>query len=99
MHHHYRSGSRGTTPTSTKRSRCCTGSAAAARPDGPDPAPFAQRVRDALDDDLDSPGALEALDDLASAVLSGGTDASAPVVLRELGLLLGVDLSRPITTG
>ena len=32
-----------------------------------------QRVRDALDDDLDAPGALDALDDLASAVLSGGT--------------------------
>ena len=41
-------------------------------PDGPDPAPFAQRVRDAIDDDLDAPRALEALDDLASAVLSGG---------------------------
>jgi L-cysteine:1D-myo-inositol 2-amino-2-deoxy-alpha-D-glucopyranoside ligase len=71
--------------------------AAAERPDGPDPAPFAQRVRDAIDDDLDSPRALEALDDLASAVLSGGTDANAPAVLRELGALLGVDLSRPIT--
>jgi L-cysteine:1D-myo-inositol 2-amino-2-deoxy-alpha-D-glucopyranoside ligase len=73
--------------------------AAAERPDGPDPAPFAQRVRDAIDDDLDSPRALEALDDLASAVLSGGTDANAPVVLRELGALLGVDLTRPITVG
>jgi len=73
--------------------------AAAERPDGPDPAPFAQRVRGAIDDDLDSPRALEALDDLASAVLSSGSDASAPVVLRELGALLGVDLSRPITLG
>jgi L-cysteine:1D-myo-inositol 2-amino-2-deoxy-alpha-D-glucopyranoside ligase len=71
--------------------------AAAERPDGPDPAPFARRVRDAIDDDLDSPHALEALDDLASAVLSGGTDTNAPVVLRELGRLLGVDLARPIT--
>jgi L-cysteine:1D-myo-inositol 2-amino-2-deoxy-alpha-D-glucopyranoside ligase len=73
--------------------------AAAERPDGPDPAPFAQRVRDAIDLDLDSPHALEALDDLASAVLSGGTDANAPAVLRELGALLGVDLSRPIAVG
>ena len=73
--------------------------AAAARPDGPDPAPFAQRVRDAIDDDLDSPHALEALDDLASAVLSGGSAANAPAVLCELGLLLGVDLSRPIRAG
>ena len=39
--------------------------AAAERPTGPDPAPFAQRVRDAIDDDLDAPHALEALDDLA----------------------------------
>jgi L-cysteine:1D-myo-inositol 2-amino-2-deoxy-alpha-D-glucopyranoside ligase len=66
-------------------------------PGGPDPAPFAQRVRDAIDDDLDSPRAIEALDDLASAILSGGSDTSAPVVLRELGQLLGVDLKRPIT--
>jgi L-cysteine:1D-myo-inositol 2-amino-2-deoxy-alpha-D-glucopyranoside ligase len=73
--------------------------AAAERPDGPDPAPFAQRVRDAIDHDLDSPRALEALDDLASAVLSGGTDANAPAALRELGALLGVDLSRPIAVG
>ena len=46
--------------------------AAAERPDGADPRPFAERVRAAIDDDLDSPTALEALDDLASAVLSGG---------------------------
>jgi L-cysteine:1D-myo-inositol 2-amino-2-deoxy-alpha-D-glucopyranoside ligase len=71
--------------------------AAAACPNGPDPRPFAQAVRDALDDDLDAPGALDALDDLASAVLSGGTDESAPVVLRELGSLVGVDLSRPLS--
>ena len=71
---------------------------AAERPSGPDPAPFAERVRDAIDDDLDSPHALEALDDLASAILSGGDDdATAPVVLCELGQLLGVDLKRPIT--
>jgi L-cysteine:1D-myo-inositol 2-amino-2-deoxy-alpha-D-glucopyranoside ligase len=73
--------------------------AAAERPDGPDPAPFAQRVRDAIDHDLDTPRALEALDDLASAVLSGGSDTNAPVALRELGGLLGVDLSRPYTVG
>jgi L-cysteine:1D-myo-inositol 2-amino-2-deoxy-alpha-D-glucopyranoside ligase len=70
--------------------------AAAERTNGPDPAPFAQCVRDALDDDLDAPHALEALDDLASAILSGGSDANAPVVLRELGELLGVDLARPL---
>jgi L-cysteine:1D-myo-inositol 2-amino-2-deoxy-alpha-D-glucopyranoside ligase len=72
--------------------------AAANKPDGPDPAPFAQRVRDAIDDDLDAPRALEALDDLASAILSGGSDTSAPAVLRELGLLLGIDVARPLAT-
>jgi L-cysteine:1D-myo-inositol 2-amino-2-deoxy-alpha-D-glucopyranoside ligase len=68
--------------------------AAATCVDGADPAPFAARVRAAIDDDLDAPRALEALDDLASAVLSGGDDPSAPAVLRELAALLGVDLNR-----
>jgi L-cysteine:1D-myo-inositol 2-amino-2-deoxy-alpha-D-glucopyranoside ligase len=70
--------------------------AAAERSDGADPRPFAARVRDALDDDLDAPRAIDALDDLASAILSGGSDPSAPTVLCELGDLLGVDLRRPI---
>ena len=70
--------------------------AAAERDAGPDPRPFAQRVRDALDDDLDTPAALDALDDLASAILSGGTDPTAHDVLCELGQLLGVDLTRPL---
>ena len=73
--------------------------AAAQRADGPDPRPFADRVRGAIDDDLDAPHALEALDDLASAILSGGGDASAPAVLGELGMLLGIDLDRPISPG
>ncbi len=68
------------------------------RPDGADPRPFAARVRAALDDDLDAPRAVEALDDLASAILSGGGDTSAPAVLRELGTLLGLDLSRPLAS-
>jgi L-cysteine:1D-myo-inositol 2-amino-2-deoxy-alpha-D-glucopyranoside ligase len=69
---------------------------AAAAENGPDPSVFAARVRAALDDDLDAPRALEALDDLASAILSGGDDAGAPAVLRELGALLGVALDRPL---
>jgi L-cysteine:1D-myo-inositol 2-amino-2-deoxy-alpha-D-glucopyranoside ligase len=72
--------------------------AAASKPDGPDPTAFADRVRDAIDSDLDAPRALEALDDLASAILSGGSDTRAPEVLRELGMLLGVDLSRPLAS-
>ncbi len=71
--------------------------AAAGRPAGPDPAPFAERVRAALDDDLDAPRACEALDDLASAILSGGDDPSAPRALAELGALVGVALDRPAT--
>lgn len=71
--------------------------AAAERPDGADPRPFAARMRAALDDDLDVPKALEALDDLASAVLSGGSSPEAPPGLREMAGLLGIDLSRPVT--
>jgi L-cysteine:1D-myo-inositol 2-amino-2-deoxy-alpha-D-glucopyranoside ligase len=73
--------------------------AAAERPDGADPRPFAARVRAALDDDLHAPRALEALDDLASAVLSGGSDTTAPAVLCELGALLGLDLTVPMEPG
>src|SRR4029079_14781998 len=69
--------------------------AAADCEDGADPRPFAARLRAAIDNDLDAPRALEALDDLASAVLSGGDDPTAPQNLRELGALLGIDLSRP----
>jgi L-cysteine:1D-myo-inositol 2-amino-2-deoxy-alpha-D-glucopyranoside ligase len=70
--------------------------AAAQRPGGMDPRPFAARVREALDDDLDAPRAIEALDDLASAVLSGGDDPDAPATLLELGDLLGLDLRRAL---
>jgi L-cysteine:1D-myo-inositol 2-amino-2-deoxy-alpha-D-glucopyranoside ligase len=97
MHHHYRSGFEWYDTEIDEGSALLHRLlAAAARPDGPDPRPFAERVRGALDDDLDAPAALDALDDLASAVLSGGNDASAPVVLRELGNLVGVDLDRPL---
>jgi len=73
--------------------------AAAERDRGPDPTRFAQRVRDAIDNDLDTPHALDALDDLASAILSGGDDPRAHAVLCELGRLLGIDLERPINVG
>jgi L-cysteine:1D-myo-inositol 2-amino-2-deoxy-alpha-D-glucopyranoside ligase len=70
--------------------------AAAERETGPDPRVYAERVRAALDDDLDAPKAIEALDDLASAILSGGEDAAAHTTLCDLGRLLGLDLERPI---
>ena len=73
--------------------------AAAERKTGPDPAPYAERVRAALDNDLDTPHALDALDDLASAILSGGEDPNSHAVLCELGNLLGIDLTRPFSIG
>jgi L-cysteine:1D-myo-inositol 2-amino-2-deoxy-alpha-D-glucopyranoside ligase len=76
--------------------------AAAERPGGPDPTVYAQRVRDAIDNDLDTPRALDALDDLASAILSAGgdgDDARAHSTLCELGQLLGIDLERPVAIG
>ena len=100
MHHHYRSGFEWYDSEIEEGSALLHRLLAAAScPDGPDPRPLAQAVRDALDDDLDAPRALDALDDLASAVLSGGSDTSAPVVLRELGALVGVDLTRVRSVG
>jgi len=68
---------------------------AAAADRGPDPAPYAARVRAALDDDLDAPGARAALIDLAHAINAGGDDTTASTVLAELGALVGIRLDRP----
>ena len=95
MHHHYRAGFEWfDTDLDDGTALLHRLLAAAERPDGGDPRPYAERVRAALDDDLDAPKALEALDDLASAVLSGSGDPTAPEVLRELGALVGVELGR-----
>jgi cysteinyl-tRNA synthetase len=95
MHHHYRAGFEWhDTDLDDGTALLHRLLAAAERPDGADPRPYAARVRAAIDHDLDAPRALEALDDLASAILSGGGDTTAPAVLRELGALIGVDLSR-----
>ncbi len=95
MHHHYRSG------FEWHDTDIQDGTAllhrlvnAAACGNGPDPAPFADRVRAAIDDDLDAPRAIDALGELADAVLSGGDDPSAPAVLVELCALIGVDVTR-----
>jgi L-cysteine:1D-myo-inositol 2-amino-2-deoxy-alpha-D-glucopyranoside ligase len=94
MHHHYRAGFEWHDTDLDEGTALLHRLVAAAKCDGgADPAPFAARVRGALDADLDAPRAIEALDDLASAVLSGGDDRTAPAVLRELGSLLGLDLS------
>ena len=96
MRHHYRAGFEWyDTDLEEGRALLRRLLAAARCPDGAEPAPFAARVREALDDDLDVPRAVDALDDLASAVLSGGSSPEAPRVLVELALLLGLDLSRP----
>ncbi|MCZ7536408.1 MAG: cysteine--tRNA ligase [Acidimicrobiia bacterium] len=82
MAHHYRSGFEWYDTDLADATALLHRLLAAARcPDGPDPRRFAARVREALDDDLDAPAALGALDDLASAVLSGGDDRSAPAAL------------------
>ena len=97
LHHHYRSGFEWhDTDIQDGTALLHRLVAAAAAPDGPDPAPFAARVRDAIDDDLDAPRALDALGELADAILSGGTDPTAPAVLTELAALIGVDITRPL---
>jgi L-cysteine:1D-myo-inositol 2-amino-2-deoxy-alpha-D-glucopyranoside ligase len=69
---------------------------AAAATAGPAPEPWSERVRAALDDDLDFPSAVAGLADLARAVVSSsGSDPRAPKVVQELAGLLGVELNRP----
>src|SRR5262249_30884521 len=93
MHHHYRAGFEWhDTDIQDGTALLHRLLAAAKQSEGPDPRPFAQRVRAAIDDDLDTPRALDALGELADATLSGGADSTAPEVLRELGTLIGVDL-------
>jgi L-cysteine:1D-myo-inositol 2-amino-2-deoxy-alpha-D-glucopyranoside ligase len=97
MRHHYRAGFEWyDTDLDESRALLQRLLAAVRSPGGTDPRPFADRVRNALDDDLDAPRALEALDDLASAILSGGDDDRAPGVLGELGALVGIDLAAPV---
>jgi L-cysteine:1D-myo-inositol 2-amino-2-deoxy-alpha-D-glucopyranoside ligase len=97
LHHHYRSGFEWhDTDIQDGTALLHRLVAAAARTDGPDPTPFAARVRDAIDDDLDAPRALDALGELADAILSGGTDTTAPAVLTEVAGLIGVDINRRI---
>ncbi len=76
--------------------------AATGRTGGPDPEPYVERIRAAIDDDLDTPTALGVLTDLAGAVAtapSGSSDRSAAHGLIEAGWLLGIDLRKPIRIG
>jgi L-cysteine:1D-myo-inositol 2-amino-2-deoxy-alpha-D-glucopyranoside ligase len=61
---------------------------------GPPAGELLARVRERLSDDLDAPGALAAIDEwAASAQAGGGTDPSAPGLVRDLAdALLGVAL-------
>jgi L-cysteine:1D-myo-inositol 2-amino-2-deoxy-alpha-D-glucopyranoside ligase len=100
MRHHYRHGFEWfDTDIEEGRALLRRLLAAAERPTGPSPHAYAQRVRDAIDTDLDTPAALDALDDLASAILSGGDDPAAHTELCNLGRLLGIDLERPVAVG
>ena len=69
--------------------------AAVKAPGGPDPRPWIERVNTAIDDDLDFPTATAELDDLARAVLEGGTDPAGPQAVADLAGMLGVNLTRP----
>ncbi len=67
--------------------------AAAGRSTGPDPAPAAAAVEAAIDDDLDTAAAWDALAGLARTMADRtGDDPTAPAALRRLTGLLGVDL-------
>ena len=97
MHHHYRSGFEWhDTDIQDGNALLHRLVAAATCADGPDPAPFSARFLAALDDDLDAPKALEALGELADAILSGGSDTTAPGALIELAGLIGVDITLPL---
>ncbi len=67
---------------------------AVAAPAGPDGVAVLAAVRARLADDLDTPGAIAAIDEWAEqARLHGGTDAAAPALVRDLAdALLGVTL-------
>lgn len=95
MHHHYRSGFEWyDTDLDDGVALLRRLAAAAGAGGGPDPQPYVARVGAALDHDLDAPRALEALGEMADAILSGGSDPTAPGVLCDVAASLGVDLRR-----
>jgi len=62
---------------------------------GPDLRPWVERVCAAIDDDLDFPTATAELEDLARAVLEGGTEPTGPQAVVELAGTLAVNLAPP----
>lgn len=94
MAHHYRGGFEwfdyDIDDAITRLDRLVT---AARRPRGPNPAPALAAVRAALDDDLDTATARDALDLLAGGILSGsGDDPTAASGLATAAALLGIRL-------
>ena len=94
MSHHYRGGFEwfdyDIDDAITRLDRLVT---AARRPRGPNPAPTLAAVRAALDDDLDTATARDALDLLAGGILSGsGDDPTAASGLATAAALLGIRL-------
>jgi L-cysteine:1D-myo-inositol 2-amino-2-deoxy-alpha-D-glucopyranoside ligase len=71
---------------------------ATAHSSGPDAAPVLEQVRKRLADDIDTPGAIAAIDAWADSANAGanaraGDDSSAPGLIRDLcDALLGIDL-------
>jgi L-cysteine:1D-myo-inositol 2-amino-2-deoxy-alpha-D-glucopyranoside ligase len=70
---------------------------AAGRPTGPDPAPTLATIRNALDDDLNTAAARDALDMLAGAILAGaGKNPGSAAGLTEAAGLLGIRLNESV---
>ena len=99
MHHHYRSGFEWhDTDIQDGNALLHRLVAAAQRETGPDPrAVRGAGARARSTTTSTRPKALEALGELADAVLSGGDDPTAPDVLRELSALLGINLTVPVS--
>ena len=94
MAHHYRGGFEwfdyDIDDAITRLDRLVT---AARRPRGPNPAPALAAVRAALDDDLDTATARDAIDLLAGGILAGsGDDPTAAAGLATAAALLGIRL-------
>jgi L-cysteine:1D-myo-inositol 2-amino-2-deoxy-alpha-D-glucopyranoside ligase len=72
------------------RERLATWRSGVARPAGPDGAALVARLRERVADDLDTPGALAAVDDWCRGE---GTDTAAPaLVANAVDALLGIRL-------
>ncbi|MEV5572004.1 cysteine--1-D-myo-inosityl 2-amino-2-deoxy-alpha-D-glucopyranoside ligase [Spirillospora sp. NPDC052269] len=93
--HHYRSDWEWTAgQLDEATTRVARWRAAVAAPAGPSAGDVLETVRERLNDDLDAPGALAAIDAWADAALAGiGDDAEAPARVRAIAdALLGVEL-------